>query len=1725
MKKLLFYFILQFAVFLGLRSQQSQEAAPVRLKGGDVRMPEISSLPAPAGDMRRTLLLQFSAIPAEETRRQMAEKGIKLHDFVPEMTFYASQTKAVAKAELSAWGVTHGSHLEAAWKTDSSFWSDGGPEWCRVPLQDGWVQVTAFLTNESFAGDVAARLSALGFRQLSTAEGFGRLTVALPLSNLKNLLNIEDIYWVEPISPPVEGFNLPGRINHRAAPLNVPGPGGRNLWGEGVVIGEWDGAGIGSHADYNDRIINKNPFVAGGNGNHATHVCGTIAGGGVFDPYAQGMAPKARVFGWDFFGNIPREMDTACRRDSIVMTNNSYGYGSDPCLTRGTYDGISRDLDVLVNWYPYLSHQFSSGNSRSSMCAAGGYRTINSGFQAAKNNITVGALQWNDGNSTFHSYGPMRDGRMKPEICGVGVNVYSTLPANTYGGGWNGTSMSCPGVTGTMALLYERFKQLNSGAKPLNHTLKANVLNTADDIGNTGPDYAFGFGRINAVSALNALESKAYKVDSVANGGLWTDTVYIKPGTARFQVMLVWDDLPAAASASPSLVNDLDLEVTDSLGNVFQPWTLNPACHTCLPIRRRDSLNNAEQFFFNNPASGKWVIRVRGRLVTTGREVFTVSSLQWNNFVRVSYPNGHENMLPPTGVNAQTITWDAFGTSSTFTLEYSADSGQTWNNIASGISNATRFHTWNNAPANLSTKKALIRISNGTLTDKSDTTFHIYQRANPPNGITCSRQVHLFWQRTPGAARYRVLQSINSFMEPIGTTTDTFFTVYNLNNGQTYWFSLQAIGPNGEEGPRCSGRSFTPASAPQPPMVTTDPASQVICAGNTLTLRSAATGTPAFSRQWQYSQDGGLTWSDLPGETRDTLNVSLFPWANKGFQYRNRYINICRNEVFTRPAVIDVDTPIRFQTTLGDFHRCEGDSVRLEVTFTAAKTPALQWQRSINNGNSWTDLSGDTTNLLILRNLMYPSNGYSYRLLASNFCESRKPSDTAVIRMKAPLRLLMPADTTICLGNSVNLTARGTGGDSTLYIFNWSGFSTGSGIAVSPTSRTVYRVSLDDQCSYNDVVDSVVVDVRRALALRVSNDTTICTGRSTNLWAVLDGGNSTGYQYRWMPGNMSGSGMNVTPGSTTSYTITALDGCTPDTLTATITVTVRQPLNLQLNNDTLICNGNTVAINAFASGGLTSGYNISWNQGLGTGSSKSVSPATNTTYTAVLSDGCTVLNDTASITVDVRAPLALAINNDTTLCQGRSVTLNATANGGLSSGYQVQWNQGLGSGFNHAVSPSSTTTYRAILTDGCTVRPDTQHVTITMLLPLSVNAGRDTTLCDGRGVSLMAATSGGTGTYSWRWERVLNPTPALATGASLNHTPTASGRIRVIVSDGCTVRDDSSEVNLTLLPALSLQLSPDTSICQGNQALLRSRTTGGTGTYIYNWTDLQTGTTAGSSNNLTVTPASSRNYSITVTDGCSVGVPSGQIQVTVVPMPVAAFSIPNRVACDPGIFTIDNNSSGTRFTLNGRPYSGSDTTIRLNTGTHNVLLTAFNSLGCTQQTSETITVNPTPVAGFTFSPANPRQEDAVVFTDQSSGASVWFWSLPNGVHNTQTVPNWKTNDTGTWNLIQIVGNNNGCYDTISRLIRVGVGYFLHVPTGFTPNEDGLNDVWKPELRGAQAYELRIFNRWGQQVFRTDKPDQGWNGNGAPAGSYAFMLSLTNAYGEKVTEKGTFTLLR
>ena len=125
------------------------------------------------------------------------------------------------------------------------------------------------------------------------------------------------------------------------------------------------------------------------------------------------------------------------------------------------------ELDYLAYAVPELTHVFAAGNNQGQCNLIYGSTT-----KFSKNVITVGAVDSRGKATSFTSYGPLKDGRMYPTVAAFGNNVYSTVDEQTYDE-MSGTSMACPMVTGHLALLTQRFKQLNGGALPYNYFLKA----------------------------------------------------------------------------------------------------------------------------------------------------------------------------------------------------------------------------------------------------------------------------------------------------------------------------------------------------------------------------------------------------------------------------------------------------------------------------------------------------------------------------------------------------------------------------------------------------------------------------------------------------------------------------------------------------------------------------------------------------------------------------------------------------------------------------------------------------------------------------------------------------------------------------------------------------------------------------------------------------------------------------------------------------------------------------------------------------------------------------------------------------------------------------------------------------------------------------------------------------------------------------------------------------
>ncbi len=428
--------------------------------------------------------------------------------------------------------------------------------------------------------------------------------------------------------------------------VNTGGGNGLSLDGSGMTVHEWDGGAVrASHQEYNGRVVMGDGVTT--THYHSTHVAGTMIASGVVGS-AKGMAPSAnlRAFDWN---SDEAEMASEAANQNALVSNHSYGYGRGWVWTGttwqwygntsistqedylfGFYDSQAQDWDQIAFDAPYYLIVKSAGNDRGDGPSSpqypldGPYDCV-SHAGLSKNVLTVGAVndivsgytQPSDVvMSSFSAWGPVDDGRIKPDIVTNGVSLYSCDDDNDSDyTSLSGTSMAAPSAAGSLILLQEHYEDLNgSGNFMLAATLKALVIHTADEAGTSdGPDYEYGWGLMNTLSAAQTIsENQSLNVIdelSLNNGNTYQRTV-TATGGQPLQVTIVWTDdpgAPVAAALDPSnvmLVNDLDLRITES-SNTYYPWKLdrnNPA--NAATQNSENNVDNVEMVTIANPVGG-----------------------------------------------------------------------------------------------------------------------------------------------------------------------------------------------------------------------------------------------------------------------------------------------------------------------------------------------------------------------------------------------------------------------------------------------------------------------------------------------------------------------------------------------------------------------------------------------------------------------------------------------------------------------------------------------------------------------------------------------------------------------------------------------------------------------------------------------------------------------------------------------------------------------------------------------------------------------------------------------------------------------------------------------------------------------------------------------------------------------------------------------------------------
>lgn len=626
-------------------------------------------------------LVQLKKIPSLEVRAALANAGIILGQPLTGNAYLAllrpdldPKAKAVAHVR---WADVY--HVRD--KLSPSLQRKAALSWARRTA--GRIELVITLFDDSDINEALASIKALGATIIDQARVAHIITISLPSGREGDVGQLEAVRYIEPSVPPGsdESERARGYIGADVGAISAGRPDGT-----GIVVGVLEGRhALTTHPDFGGRVT-QGDVGALTVAQHPTMTTGMIAGSGaqsIANGAAtanqwRGIAPGANVRTYNFSNggnaitNYLNDVTDAVQNDDVDLMNNSWGdSGCAAPLVYGAYVGRAPFLDGVVKGsldrpVPIV---FSAGNERDGYPATdcitdtaapfANYFTLNHP-KAAKNILAVGAVDSGNNLMTAYSgWGPTLDGRLKPEVVAAGhhngamaSNVSSitnpfgspTGAANQQdyrvpvsGGafvyGWYAqTSAAAAEVSGGLALMIDGWRAAFPGrADPLPSTLRATLVNNATDIAtgttwfNIGPDYASGYGLVNINNSVQSLERGDAVEGSVAHGGEAHYFVNVPAGSGPLRITLAWDDEPAVVGANPALVNDLDLIVTDSGGTRHYPWTLNPAAPSTAAVRTgEDHINNLEQVQVDAPATGTWIVTVRGTSVASGRQNFSL---------------------------------------------------------------------------------------------------------------------------------------------------------------------------------------------------------------------------------------------------------------------------------------------------------------------------------------------------------------------------------------------------------------------------------------------------------------------------------------------------------------------------------------------------------------------------------------------------------------------------------------------------------------------------------------------------------------------------------------------------------------------------------------------------------------------------------------------------------------------------------------------------------------------------------------------------------------------------------------------------------------------------------------------------------------------------------------------------------------------------------------------
>lgn len=730
-------------------------------------------------------------------------------------------------------------------------------------------------------------------------------------------------------------------------------------------------------------------------------------------------------------------------------------------------------------------------------------------------------------------------------------------------------------------------------------------------------------------------------------------------------------------------------------------------------------------------------------------------------------------------------------------------------------------------------------------------------------------------------------------------------------------------------------------------------------------------------------------------------------------------------------------------------------------------------------------------------------------------------SNASVTITEPPAIILTTSEIDANCGGADGSASVSASGGTSPYTYSWNCAPLQTTQTANGLIANSYMVIVTDSkgCTNTTVVN--VGDIGSPI-LTTSKVDVLCNGTATGSITTTVTAGAPPYTYTWSNSAITPD-INNLPAGNYTLTVSGTNNCK---VVTTITIAEPAAIVLTTSETDANCGASDGSASVSVSGGVTP-YSYSWN----TSPVQITANANNIPsggYSVTVTDfnGCI---ETAAVNINNIGASVLSTSFTDVNCNGgNDGTATVSATGGVAP-YTYSWNS----------IPAQTTATATGLKAGSYIITVTAAngcktiATIIISEPSAIVLSTTTTPenCGKRNGTATVSASGGTAPYTYLWSTSPVQTTATATGLDAN-------TYIAIVYD---IKNCSQSTSATIInvpgPAADFIFM---SACANAPVIFSNTSSSNTISWIWDFGDGNISTLKDPSNSYITAGIYPVKLIVTDAGGCKDSIIKN---VIVYPSPIVIFG-DTTMGCSPLSVTFTNNSTGA-----GSVYLwdfGDNSTSKLQTPSHTytngtqtlksytVSLTVTSVNGCTSSGTKNnlVSVYPLPSAVFTMNPGvTDIMTPTVNFYNHSVGNFSNRWNFGDGDTSSLSNPVHTYKDTGVYHVCLSIVNSYGCPDDICSTVIIKPTWSFFIPNSFTPNGDLVNDGFRGYGENIKEYQLLIFDRWGNQIFKTTDLSEAWNGkanNGAKIAQqdvYVYVVILKDVFSANHRYTGTVTLVK